>query len=187
MASNDSWSKRFIWASSAFAKFWLFVLQNLRISLRSQHLARFQILYDDLIVMRVMFALNYHFIACLTCEQLICWTFHFIIRVYLCQNLLFSRDYDTSFYNVAHCGALLAFRQPVSPISPTRCFSRLSVSFKKHFAVNKFILFFRVPDLSDICIERCENAMLDCILDCNNDSACLSECIRSETDCITRK
>ena len=46
---------------------------------------------------------------------------------------------------------------------------------------------FRVPDLRDICIERCEDALLGCILDCNNDVECLSECIRIETECTSSK
>ena len=130
--SHNHVSKRFIWDSPAFAKFWICVLQNLRIPMWTKHLGRFQILDDDLIVIRSYRYLHRTiiFIACLTCEKIICWTFHFIIRVHLCQNLLFSRDYDTSVCNIAHCGALLAYRQPAGPIYPTRCFPRLSVSFK---------------------------------------------------------
>ena len=186
--SHNPWSKTFPHFGQNFLKFWPSVIKNLEIfALWIHHLARFQILDDVLIVIRWCSHRNIIFIACLTCEKFICWSFHFIIRVHFCQNILFSRDYDTSFHNVAHRGALLAYRQPTGPISPTRCLSRLSVSFKTHSAVLDFILVFRVPDLSDICIERCEDSMLDCILDCNNDSACLSECIRTETDCITRK
>ena len=48
-------------------------------------------------------------------------------------------------------------------------------------------LAFRVPELRDICIERCENKLLECILDCNNDVECLSECIRIETECTSSK
>ena len=32
-------------------------------------------------------------------------------------------------------------------------------------------------------MERCEEALLECILDCNNDMECLSTCIRLETKC----
>ena len=36
---------------------------------------------------------------------------------------------------------------------------------------------FSVPDLFDVCIERCETAQLECILGCGNDLMCLSQCI----------
>ena len=41
-----------------------------------------------------------------------------------------------------------------------------------------------VPDLLDECINICEQTQLDCILSCDNDVACISECIREETGCI---
>ena len=41
-----------------------------------------------------------------------------------------------------------------------------------------------VPDLFDVCIERCETAQLECILSCENDLMCLSQCISEATSCI---
>ena len=41
-----------------------------------------------------------------------------------------------------------------------------------------------VPDLFDVCIERCETAQLECILSCENDLMCLSQCISDATSCI---
>ena len=42
----------------------------------------------------------------------------------------------------------------------------------------------RVPDLKEKCLEQCEIAQLECILDCDNDVNCISDCIRHATDCI---
>ena len=42
----------------------------------------------------------------------------------------------------------------------------------------------RVPELKDVCVERCGTALLECILDCKEDGACLSNCIRVEIECI---
>ena len=36
-------------------------------------------------------------------------------------------------------------------------------------------------------MNRCENALLDCILACDDDVGCLSECIRLETECTNGK
>ena len=44
-----------------------------------------------------------------------------------------------------------------------------------------------VPDLFDVCIERCETAQLECILNCENDLMCLSQCISGATSCIEGK
>ena len=33
-------------------------------------------------------------------------------------------------------------------------------------------------------MERCGTALLDCILDCEEDGTCLSNCIRVEIECI---
>ena len=44
-----------------------------------------------------------------------------------------------------------------------------------------------VPDLFDVCIERCETAQLECILGCGNDLMCLSQCISETTSCIEGK
>ena len=39
-----------------------------------------------------------------------------------------------------------------------------------------------------VCKERCEAILLDCILDCaGDDAACLSQCIREDTECIDGK
>ena len=51
----------------------------------------------------------------------------------------------------------------------------------------EFIWLFSVPDLRNDCIENCENEMIECFIGCNNDSACLRECLRGETDCIQCK
>ena len=44
--------------------------------------------------------------------------------------------------------------------------------------------FLRVPELKELCLDKCEIAQLECILDCNNDVNCISDCIRHATDCI---
>ena len=44
-----------------------------------------------------------------------------------------------------------------------------------------------VPDLFDVCIDRCETAQLECILSCENDLICLSQCISEATSCIEGK
>ena len=46
------------------------------------------------------------------------------------------------------------------------------------------IWYFSVPELKDVCVERCANALFDCILNCKEDSACLSNCIRVEIECV---
>ena len=56
-----------------------------------------------------------------------------------------------------------------------------------NFIVFEFIWLFSVPDLRNDCIENCENEMIECFNGCNNDSACLRECLRGETDCIQCK
>ena len=45
----------------------------------------------------------------------------------------------------------------------------------------------RDPELRDACTERCETSLLECILECSNDTACLTNCIRLETECINGK
>ena len=52
---------------------------------------------------------------------------------------------------------------------------------------DEIILNLRVPDLRNVCIERCENDLLDCIMGCNNDVQCVSDCIRIQTECISSK
>ena len=42
---------------------------------------------------------------------------------------------------------------------------------------------FSVPDLNAICIERCETATLECLIDCENDLGCVSDCLRGQTQC----
>ena len=56
-----------------------------------------------------------------------------------------------------------------------------------HFIIFEFIWLFSVPDLRNDCIENCENEMIECFYGCNNDSACLWECLRGETHCINCK
>ena len=47
---------------------------------------------------------------------------------------------------------------------------------------------FRVLNLNEICTERCEATLLQCILGCEStDTSCLTDCIRDETDCINGK
>ena len=79
----------------------------------------------------------------------------------------------------------------ITLLSVVSCRAHLGIEcpyvYKIHFGISEVIFSLSVPDLRNICIERCENAMLECILDCNNDSACLSQCARIETDCIDRK
>ena len=40
-----------------------------------------------------------------------------------------------------------------------------------------------VPDLFDVCIERCQMASVECIVSCDNDLMCISECIVEVTAC----
>ena len=55
---------------------------------------------------------------------------------------------------------------------------------QKHIVMpSALIQHFRVPDLNNECVGRCENALLECILACEDDVECLSECIRLETEC----
>ena len=42
-------------------------------------------------------------------------------------------------------------------------------------------------ELNIVCKERCEAILSDCITDCALDTACLSECIREDTECIEGK
>ena len=44
-----------------------------------------------------------------------------------------------------------------------------------------------VPELKQICVERCEIDLLDCIMGCSDDVQCLSGCIRLETQCLDSK
>ena len=50
-------------------------------------------------------------------------------------------------------------------------------------------MFLRVPDLKDVCIEKCETAGVDCVKECSSldDVACISQCFRDETQCIEGK
>ena len=41
-----------------------------------------------------------------------------------------------------------------------------------------------VPELFDVCIERCQTASVECIVSCDNDLMCISECIVEVTACI---
>ena len=56
-----------------------------------------------------------------------------------------------------------------------------------YFIIFEFIWLFSVPDLRNDCIENCEIEKIECFSGCNNDSACLRECLRGETDCINCK
>ena len=59
---------------------------------------------------------------------------------------------------------------------------------QKHIVMaSALIQHFRVPDLNNECVSRCENALLECILACEDDVECLSECIRLETECTNGK
>ena len=40
-----------------------------------------------------------------------------------------------------------------------------------------------VPDLFDVCNERCQSAQLECIVSCENDLICISECIAHGSTC----
>ena len=40
-----------------------------------------------------------------------------------------------------------------------------------------------VPDLFDVCIERCQTESVECIVNCDNDLMCISECIVEVTAC----
>ena len=42
---------------------------------------------------------------------------------------------------------------------------------------------FRVPELFEVCKEKCGTSQLECITRCDNDYDCISECNREETAC----
>ena len=44
-------------------------------------------------------------------------------------------------------------------------------------------VFLSVPDLFDVCNERCQSAQLECIVSCENDLICISECIAHGSTC----
>ena len=41
----------------------------------------------------------------------------------------------------------------------------------------------RVPDLQEQCKAVCEKSLLECIMDCNSDANCMSQCNRDESNC----
>ena len=64
--------------------------------------------------------------------------------------------------------------------------------FKTKFMHQNLCIFthfwhFRVPDLEKVCMERCENDLLECVIYCGNDSACISACMRLEQECEDSK
>ena len=50
-----------------------------------------------------------------------------------------------------------------------------------------YSLLLSVPELKQICVEKCEIDLLDCIIGCSDDVECLSGCIRLETKCLDSK
>ena len=50
-----------------------------------------------------------------------------------------------------------------------------------------YIRHFRVPDLNQSCVKRCEKDLLECASYCGNDSPCLSACMRLEKECEDSK
>ena len=42
---------------------------------------------------------------------------------------------------------------------------------------------FSVPELSEYCIEQCQAESAECIVNCDNDSMCISDCVRESTKC----
>ena len=54
--------------------------------------------------------------------------------------------------------------------------------------MNDNLVFFRVINLNEICIERCEASLLQCILNCEaNETSCLKKCTREVTECTQGK
>ena len=45
----------------------------------------------------------------------------------------------------------------------------------------------RVPDLNVACKDRCEIISIECILACDNDTLCMSQCSRDNTECLNGK
>ena len=41
-----------------------------------------------------------------------------------------------------------------------------------------------VPELNMICTDKCEDDQLECIIECESDVNCVSQCIRDGTKCI---
>ena len=40
-----------------------------------------------------------------------------------------------------------------------------------------------VPELSEFCIERCQAESVECIVNCDNDFMCISDCVVESTNC----
>ena len=117
----------------------------------------------------------------------ICWTFNFNIRINHCQNP-FSREIMIPVVIILLTAVLC--RPAENPLAQ---FHQPDTSLDcpwvniNNFIIFEFIWLFSVPDLRNDCIENCENEMIECFIGCNNDSACLRECLRGETDCIQCK
>ena len=45
----------------------------------------------------------------------------------------------------------------------------------------------RVPDLNIACTNRCEEIQFECIINCGDDSACISACVREIAQCFNGK
>ena len=74
------------------------------------------------------------------------------------------------------------------PCSPAReSWTYIDINHTGYMAHARIIILFshfRVPELKQICVERCEVVLLDCILGCSDNVECLSGCIRLETECL---
>ena len=44
-----------------------------------------------------------------------------------------------------------------------------------------------LSDVKDECIEKCEQNLLECLLECDDDNKCASECNRESIVCIESK
>ena len=56
------------------------------------------------------------------------------------------------------------------------------VPYFAHF-LHKYQIAFRVPDLNVACTDRCEEISVECITNCETDSACISLCVRETIEC----
>ena len=110
------------------------------------------------------------------------------IRVYFCQNLFFREimiPVVIILLNVVLCRTT---ENPLAHYLGNIMENPICPWVKiNNFIIFEFIWLFSVPDLRNDCIENCENEMIECFFGCNNDSACLRECLRGETDCIKCK
>ena len=86
-------------------------------------------------------------------------------------------------FTLAHCGLMYYGNDsPVNAID--NCPLVINPLAKKTKVIQEIAhLNFRVPELFEICNEKCVKSQLECIARCENDYDCISECNREEIAC----